>query len=55
MAARRDNVPSQVDTIFPLNSVTKFLTGVAVTQFAAQAKIDFSATLGTYLDGFPSA
>jgi CubicO group peptidase (beta-lactamase class C family) len=53
-ADKAKNIPNQAGTIFYLDSTTKFLTGVAVTQLAAQGKIDFSATLGTYLDGFPS-
>jgi CubicO group peptidase (beta-lactamase class C family) len=53
-ADKASNIPNQADTLFPLNSVTKFLVGVAATQLAAQGKIDFTATLGTYLDGFPS-
>jgi CubicO group peptidase (beta-lactamase class C family) len=53
-ADKAKHVPNQTDTSFYLASVTKFLTGAAVTQLAAQGKVDFYATLGTYLDGFPS-
>jgi len=48
------NIPNRADTIFNLGSVTKFLTGAAVVQLAAQGKIDFFAPLGSYLDGFPA-
>lgn len=53
-ADKAKNVANQPDTIFPLLSTTKFLTGVAVTQLAAQGKLSFSATIGNYLDGFPA-
>ena len=53
-ADKAKNIPNRPDTIFYLESVTKFLTGVAVTQLAARGKVDFSAPLGTYLDGFTS-
>ncbi|HZR53668.1 MAG TPA: serine hydrolase domain-containing protein [Streptosporangiaceae bacterium] len=53
-ADKAKHIPNQAGTIFYLDSVTKFITGVAVTQLAAQGKVGFSATLGSYLDGFPS-
>lgn len=49
------NIPNRPDTIFNLASLTKFFTGLAVVQLATQAKVDFSATIGTYLNDFPSA
>jgi CubicO group peptidase (beta-lactamase class C family) len=52
-ADKARNIPNRAGTLFPLASVSKFLTGVAATQLAEQGKIDFYATLGTYLDGFP--
>jgi CubicO group peptidase (beta-lactamase class C family) len=55
MADKHLQIPNRVDTIFPLASDGKPFTGVAVTQLAAQGKIDFAASLGTYLDGFPSS
>jgi CubicO group peptidase (beta-lactamase class C family) len=53
-ADKEQNIPNQTGTLFNLGSVTKIFTGVAVTQLAAQGKIDFHATLGSYLDGFPA-
>jgi CubicO group peptidase (beta-lactamase class C family) len=53
-ADKAKNTPNRADTIFFLASTTKFLTGVAVTQLAAQGKVDFHAPLSTYLDGFSS-
>jgi CubicO group peptidase (beta-lactamase class C family) len=51
-ADKERGIPNQAGTLFNLESVTKIFTGVAVTQLAAQGKIDFHATLGGYLDGF---
>jgi CubicO group peptidase (beta-lactamase class C family) len=51
-ADKAKNIPNRTDTLFDLASVTKIFTGVVVAQLAAQGKIDFFATLGTYLDGF---
>ena len=53
MADKQTGTANQLDTIFPLASAGKPFTGTAAVQLAAQGKIDFSATLGTYLDGFP--
>ncbi|MBO0744250.1 MAG: beta-lactamase family protein [Candidatus Dormibacteraeota bacterium] len=53
-ADKANHIPNRADTIFTLASVTKLLTGVAVAQLAAEGKVDFSATLGTYLNGFPA-
>ena len=53
-ADKAKSIPNQAGTIFALDSITKFFTGLAVTQLAAQDKVDFSATMGNYLDGFPS-
>lgn len=54
-ANKERNIPNQAGTIFVLASLTKFFTGLAVTQLAAQGKVDFSATVGTYVGGLPSA
>jgi CubicO group peptidase (beta-lactamase class C family) len=53
-ADKQKNVLNQNSTLFNLESVTKVFTGVAVAQIAAQGKINFYATLGSYLDGFPA-
>jgi CubicO group peptidase (beta-lactamase class C family) len=55
MADKAARVPNTSDTSFALGSITKFFTGLAIVQLAAQDKVSFSATLGTYLDGFPSS
>lgn len=54
MANKARSIPNRPDTIFGLASLSKIFTGIAIGQLAAQGKIDFSATLGTYLDGFPT-
>ena len=55
MADKALDIPNRAGTMFLLASLTKFFTGVAVTQLAAQGKIGFHATLGSYVDGFPPA
>jgi CubicO group peptidase (beta-lactamase class C family) len=55
MANKQTNTANRLDTIFPLASDGKPFTGTAVVQLAAQGKIDFNATLGTYLSGFPDS
>jgi CubicO group peptidase (beta-lactamase class C family) len=55
MADKERAVPNGPDTLFPLASVTKLFTALAVTKLAQQGKVSHSATLGTYLDGFPSS
>lgn len=55
MADKERSIPNQTDTIFALASLTKFFTGLAVTRLAAQGKVNFYATLGSYLSGFPAA
>lgn len=53
-ADRAKNIPNQTNTIFRLGSLGKYVDGTAITQLVAQGKVDYSATLGTYLDGFPA-
>ncbi|HZR53667.1 MAG TPA: serine hydrolase domain-containing protein [Streptosporangiaceae bacterium] len=53
-ADKAKHIPNQADTIFALGSMGKFIDGTAVAQLAAQGKIGYYDTLGTYLDGFPS-
>jgi CubicO group peptidase (beta-lactamase class C family) len=54
MANKARSIPNRPNTIFALASLGKIFAGIAVSQLAAQGKIDFFATLGTYLDGFPA-
>ena len=43
------------DTRFNVGSINKQLTAVAVLQLAERGRLDLDATIGTYLDGFPTA
>jgi len=54
MADRQRVVPNRSDTVFCLGSITKVFTAVAVAQLAQRGRIAYTATLGTYLDGFPA-
>jgi CubicO group peptidase (beta-lactamase class C family) len=53
MADKERSIPNQLGTIFGLASLGKIFTGIAAGQLAAQGKLDFDATLGSYLAGFP--
>jgi CubicO group peptidase (beta-lactamase class C family) len=52
MADRARSIPNDPDTIYPLASVTKLFTGIAIAQLVEQAKVGYHERLGTYLDGF---
>jgi len=54
MADKSRSLPNRVNTIFALASLGKVFAGIAACQLAARGLIDFSATLGAYLDGFPT-
>lgn len=54
MADQERSLANQPTTMFGLASLGKLFTGIAVGQLAAQGAIDFHATVGTYLDGFPA-
>lgn len=43
------------DTIFPVNSISKAVTGVAVMQLVEAGKLDLDASLGTYLPTLPES
>jgi D-alanyl-D-alanine carboxypeptidase len=44
-----NKVPVTKDTVFPIGSITKTMTGLAVQQLVADGKIGLDATAGTYL------
>jgi CubicO group peptidase (beta-lactamase class C family) len=50
-----DSVPVTTKTIFPVNSITKAFTGVAVMELAESGKLDLNAPVSTYLTGLPPA
>lgn len=51
----QDSVPVTNKSVFPINSCTKALTGVAVMQLAEEGKVDLSAPVSSYLEGLPAA
>ncbi|WP_457325554.1 serine hydrolase domain-containing protein [Roseateles sp. P5_E11] len=50
-----NRVPATAKTLFPLNSGTKPLTGVALMQLAEAGLVDLEAPVSRYLDDLPSA
>jgi len=54
LANKELSIPNGPDTVFALASVTKAVTGVAVTQLAQRGELGFDDPLGAYLPGFPA-
>jgi CubicO group peptidase (beta-lactamase class C family) len=50
-----NRVPTTATTLFPLNSGTKPLTGVALMQLAEAGLVDLEAPISRYLDDLPTA
>ena len=46
-------VPVNDNTIFPLNSIAKAFTGVALMTLVEEGKLDLSASISTYLEDLP--
>ena len=55
LANVENQVPVTASTLFPLNSATKPLTGVAMAQLAAEGRVALDAPVGRYLDDLPPA
>jgi CubicO group peptidase (beta-lactamase class C family) len=55
MADKQRAIPNGPDTAFALASVTKMFTATAIAHLAQRGKLTYQATLGSYLDGFPSS
>lgn len=55
MANVEDSVPVTDQTVFPVHSITKAFTGVAVMQLVEAGKLDLAAPVSRYLDGLPAA
>lgn len=53
LANAEDSTPVTDRTVFPVRSVTKALTGVAILQLAEEGKVDISVPLSRYLDSLP--
>jgi CubicO group peptidase (beta-lactamase class C family) len=41
------------DTVFPIGSITKTMTGLAIAQLSAAGKVDLDAPAGKYVPGLP--
>jgi len=48
-----NRIPVTPDTVFPIGSVTKSFTGLAVMLLVEQGKLSLDAPLSRYLSGFP--
>lgn len=46
-------VPVTPDMVFPIGSITKTMTGLAITQLIVAGKIDLDAPAGKYVPGLP--
>ncbi|MCB2376619.1 serine hydrolase [Hymenobacter sp. BT635] len=55
LANVQDSVPVTSRTVFPLNSITKAFTGVAVLQLVEAGKLKLTDPIGQYLPGLPAA
>jgi CubicO group peptidase (beta-lactamase class C family) len=53
MADRQHGLANTATTKFPIASMGKMFTAVAVAQLAEQAKLSFTDTIGRHLPGFP--
>ncbi|MCW6008239.1 beta-lactamase family protein [Micromonospora sp. CPCC 205371] len=55
MANKDRSTPNRTDTVFWLASITKCFTALAIAQLVQRGMMTFQDTLGTHLDGFPTA
>lgn len=46
-------IPVTAETVFPVGSITKTMTGLAITQLIVAGKIDLDAPAGSYVPGLP--
>ena len=53
VADRETAAAVTAQTVFPIGSITKSFTGLAVAQLAASGKIDLDASISDYFDGLP--
>jgi D-alanyl-D-alanine carboxypeptidase len=49
-----NRVPVTPDTVFPIGSITKTMTGLAIQQLIAAGKVDLDAPVGRYLPTLPA-
>jgi CubicO group peptidase (beta-lactamase class C family) len=55
LANVQDAVPVRRDSVFPLNSITKAFTGVAIMQLVEGDRLELDAPIARYLPGLPAA
>lgn len=51
----QDSIPVSDKTVFPINSITKAFTGVAIMQLVEAGKLTLSSPISAYLPGLPKA
>lgn len=49
----QDSIPVTENSVFPINSITKAFTGVAILQLMEKGKINLDAGISDYLDSLP--
>jgi CubicO group peptidase (beta-lactamase class C family) len=49
------NIPVTSKSLFPVNSITKAFTGVALMELVEEGKLDLTAPVSRYLDSLPAA
>lgn len=55
LANVQDSIPVSNKTVFPINSITKAFTGVAIMQLVEAGKINLSSPVSTYVPGLPDS
>jgi CubicO group peptidase (beta-lactamase class C family) len=50
----QDDIAVTDQTVFPINSITKAFTGVAIMQLVESGRLDLVAPVSRYLDGLPA-
>lgn len=55
LANVENNIPATRTTLFPINSATKTVTGVAIMQLVEAGLVDLDAPISRYLDDLPVA
>src|SRR5690606_28395009 len=55
LANVQDSIPVSNQTVFPINSLTKAFTGVAILQLVEEGKLKLSAPVSDYLDHLPAS
>lgn len=55
LANIQDSIPVDNQTLFPINSITKALVGVAIMQLVEANKLTLDAPVSTYLDSLPAS